>query len=139
MKNVLLILTVLLFTGCSRHDPVRGDAAGNITGTYKYAIASPNGLVSKYTWVVTRRSANVLDFDMTKVIVRGNGSETTSRDIAPEVEITDEKRLRFSYTSTNGRLVQVSLLAGSKKLTINSFALQGEDATNVPWYKFDKQ
>nr|WP_295920964.1 hypothetical protein [uncultured Dyadobacter sp.] len=139
MKNVFLALTVLFFAGCSHSDPVSGDAAGNFTGTYKYAIASPLGFVSKYTWVVTRRSANLLDFDMTKVIVRGNGSETTSRNHAAEIDITDEKRLQFSYTDTNGRYVTVSLLAGSKKLNVNSFALQGEDATNVAWYQFDKQ
>lgn len=139
MKNVILVLTVLFFTRCSQHDPVRGDATGNFTGTYKYAIASPLGFVSKYTWVVTRRSANVLDFDMTKVIVYGDGSTVTSRDNAAEIEIRDEKRLQFSYISGAGRNVEVSLLAGPKKLTINSYALQGEDATLLAWYEFDKQ
>lgn len=138
MKNVILILTVLFFTGCVQRDPVRGDAAGNFTGTFKYAIASPNGFVSKYTWVITRRSANLLDFDMTKVIVKADGSEIISRDKATEVEITDEKRLHFSYTTATGRLVQVTALAAPKKLTVTSKALQGEDFTNVPWYEFDK-
>lgn len=139
MKNVFLISTVLLFAGCSNSDPVRGDATANFTGTYKYVIASPNGFVSKYNWVVTRHSPNMLDFDMTKVIVRANGSEIVSRDKAVEVEITDEKRLQFSYTASGGRLVQVTALAAPKKLTVNSMALQGEDFTNVPWYEFEKQ
>jgi hypothetical protein len=139
MKNVVLILIVLFFSGCSQRDPVRGDAAENFTGTYKYSIASPKGFISNYTWVVTRRSANVLDFDMTKVIVMGNGTETTSRDTAAEIEITDEKRLQFSFTRTNGRFAHVSLLTGPAKLTINSTLLQGEDETNVPWYEFKKQ
>ncbi|MGG7661468.1 hypothetical protein [Dyadobacter sp. BHUBP1] len=139
MKNVILVLTVLFFTRCSQHDPVRGDATGNFTGTYKYAIASPLGFVSKYTWVVTRRSANVLDFDMQKVVVRGDGSEISSRDTATEIEVKDEKRLHFSYTDKNRRLIQVTLLAAPKKLTMTSSALQGDDATHVAWYEFDKQ
>jgi len=139
MKNVVLVLVVLFFTGCAQRDPVHGDASGNFTGTYKYAIASPNGFVSKYTWVVTRHSANMLNFDMTKVIVTAGGSELTSRDTVTEIEIADEKRLQFSYTKTNGGFVHVSILAAPKKLTVNSTALQGEDATNVPWYEFDKQ
>ncbi|HWV30512.1 MAG TPA: hypothetical protein VN038_12685 [Dyadobacter sp.] len=139
MKNVILILTVLFFTGCSQRDPVRGDASENYTGTYKFAIASPNGFVAKYTWVITRRSVNLLDFDMQKVVVRGDGSEISSRDTATEVEVKDEKRLHFSYTDKNRRLVQVTLLAAPKKLTMTSSALQGDDATLVAWYEFDKQ
>ncbi len=139
MKNVVLILIVLFAAGCSNSDPVRGDAAGNFTGTYKYAIASPLGFVSKYTWVVTQRSVNVLDFDMTKEVVQGNGARTVTRENAAEVEVIDEKRLRFSYTTTSGHVIGVSMLAGSRKLSVNSYALQGEDATNVPWYVFEKQ
>ncbi|SDD99537.1 hypothetical protein SAMN04487996_10365 [Dyadobacter soli] len=139
MKNVILILAVLFFTGCAQRDPVRGDATANFTGTFKYAIASPTGFVSKYTWVVTRHAPNVLDFDMTKVIVRADGSEIVSRDKATEVEITDEKRLQFSYNTTSGRLIMVTALAAPKKLHVNGAALQGEDFTNVPWYGFEKQ
>ena len=139
MKNVILILIVLFVTGCSQHDPVRGDASENYTGTYKFAIASPNGFLAKYTWVITRRSVNLLDFDMQKVVVRGDGSEISSRDTATEVEVKDEKRLHFSYTDKNRRLVQVTLLAAPKKLTMTSSALQADDATLVGWYEFDKQ
>ena len=139
MKNVLLILVVLFLTGCSNRDPVRADASENYTGTYKFAIASPNGFVSKYTWVITRRSVNLLDFDMQKIVVRGDGSEISSRDTATEVEVKDEKRLHFSYIDTNRRLVEVTLLAAPKKLTMTSTTLQGDDATHVAWYAFDKQ
>jgi len=139
MKIVILVLTVLFFTGCAQRDPVRGDSTANFTGTFKYAIASPGGFVSKYTWVVTPHSPNMLNFDMTKVIVRGDGSEIVSRDQATEVEITDERRLTFSYTTAHGQLVQVTALAAPKKLIVNGVALQGEDLTNVPWYEFEKQ
>ncbi|MCF0070512.1 hypothetical protein LZD49_08510 [Dyadobacter sp. CY261] len=139
MKNVILILIVMFFVGCSKSDPVNGDASGNFIGNYEYAIASPLGFVSKYSWIVERRSANVIDLDMTKVIVRSDGSQTKSRDLVTEVEITDAKKLDFSYINMNGRFVQVSVLAAPEKLTVSSVALQGDDATHLKWYEFDKR
>lgn len=139
MKNVILVLAVLFFTGCVQRDPVRSDASENYTGTYKFTIASPNGFVSKYTWVITRRSVNLLDFDMQKVVVRSDSSEILSRDAATEIEVKDEKRLHFTYTDKNHRLVEVTLLAAPKKLTMTSTALQGDDATHLAWYEFDRQ